>query len=648
MKQIICWVKTSKFLGSFLEKLDDCIFMLIFIGSFNLFANPEILKRNEIISINKSEKMISIEKKVRQSLKGKSYLNAKNIPPASSRYLDIAEVIVREAVSWQNPISGRIIDPYVKRETNTLTARYLGALGLLMLQGRCLDLAESGAKALTPTLEDLSFKKTNWGEFIVKEACMAYMALKDKVTPTVATKWKQLLSNYNPELAYSSTFTNRPNGNLYNFCTFALAGEAIKKKLGLTNNKDFMNKYIKQQLTLFDENGMYNDPHSPMTYDMVARMNLTLVLWAGYKGKFQEKLSKVLKHGALSQLLYQSPSGECPFGGRSNQQNFNEATFALICEFEAGRWAGKGDLTMAGAFKRAAALAINSIEKYLTARPIYFTKNLFPPETQHGRQKNYGFYGAYSLLIAGQLGFAALLTNNKLKEGKCPAECGGYIFITTEKFHKVFANYGGIQIEIDTNADFDYDATGLGRIHLANCPSELALSAPITAKPGYLTSVPPAVENISIGPGWDKLWLANLNGDKLQSKFKILEEKQDRIKFIIDYHYDSYHISELYDISREGLKVAVTQHNGTTLNFRVPLLTSNGKDTAGLEVSNNGFNVSFKDFIYQVRCLNSDVNTCLENIEAPNRNGIYKIGRFSIKKNHMTIHIEVFNKDHHD
>ncbi|MFA6715334.1 MAG: hypothetical protein WCS27_08145 [Victivallaceae bacterium] len=587
--------------------------------------------------------MTRVEEKVRQALKGTGP-RGQTTPAATSRYLDLAEHIVNEAVNWQDE-SGRIIDPYEKKETNTVTARYVGALGLLMLQGRSRHLADSCARALTPALEDLFLRKTEWGEFIVKEACMAYAALKDEVSPELARHWKHLLADYDPETAYGRTYTNCPESNLQNYCTFAVAGEALKQKLELADNSKFIARYIRQQSTFFDKNGMYNDPHSPMTYDMVSRMNLSLALWAGYRGKGFEALDETLKLGGMAQLLYQSPTGECPFGGRSNQQNFNEATFALICEFEAARWAGKGDLLMAGAFKRAASLAVNSIEKYLCETPIYFTKNLFPSETQHGRQKGYGFYGAYSLLIASQLGFASLLADRNIKESKCPAECGGYIFTTEDSFHKVFAACGGYHIEIDSNANLTYDASGLGRVHKAGFPAELALSAPITATPGFLTAIPPAPANIAIGPGWNRIWLADLNGDRLHATCKVLEENENRIRFKIDYDCDSGRVSELYDVSREGVEIEAIQVQNQALEFRIPLLKTNGRDSSEIKLCEHGFEVHFQGFIYHAECLTPDAKISIEDFEAPNRNAIYKTGRFSVPGNRMLIRLSLSLKD---
>ncbi len=575
--------------------------------------------------------MTSVEQKVRRVLKQSPAVVARADDSIYQRCLGHAERIVRNAVRWQDG-SGRIIDPYEKKETNTATARFLGALGLQLLHGRCADLIEPCAAALTPALEDLYYRRARyWGEFIVKEALMAFIALKGKVPRSQSDQWTHLLADYDPETTYSRTLTNTPKPEaLHNFVTFGIAGEALKQKYGLADNTAFMDKYIAQQLTRCDENGMYNDPHAPLVYDVTPRMNLSIAMWAGYHGAQYEKLSETLKRGGLSQLLYQSSIGEFPFGGRSSQQNFTEISFAIVCLYEARRWADTGDKAMAGAFMRAAALAMQAIEKYLLASPVFFNKNMFPPETQHGRQRSYGFYGVYSLLIASQIGFACRMADDTIPETTCPAECGGYVFQPATTFHKVFAACGGVHLEIDTNADFKYDATGLGRLHFAGCPAELCLSVPITATPDYLTCVPAAPDNIAIGPGWDGCWLAALAGETLRARCEILEQNAGRIRFNVDYEYESCAISELYEITAAGMELTVVQKNGYPLNLRVPLLASNGRDTSTITVLRDGFEVLFKGFVYGVRCLNDRVTARMETFDAPNRNGIYKVGRLTV------------------
>ncbi len=98
-------------------------------------------------------------------------------------YAELSEPIVRQAVAWQEP-GGRIIDPFVGYETPTATARFVGALGGLMLQGRCLDLADNGSRALTAAAGDLyaaAETPVKGSEFYGKELMLGYLALKDRV-----------------------------------------------------------------------------------------------------------------------------------------------------------------------------------------------------------------------------------------------------------------------------------------------------------------------------------------------------------------------------------------------------------------------------------------------------------------------------------
>ena len=260
--------------------------------------------------------------------------------------LELAELIVRAAVSWQDGESGRIIDPYEHRETPTATARFIGALGALLQQGRCFDLAGSCIKAMSPVLDDLHQVSTNHGEFLVKEAMMAYIALKDQVEPELRGQWELLFADYDPEVTYGRTRTTTPDIlNRQNYLTFSLAGEALKKHMKLADNKRFVYEYLAEQLDKFDDLGMYRDPRCPMVYDITPRMNLEIAEhYTDYDEPFASRLRQTLRNGALCMLLYQSPTGEMPFGGRSNQQNFIEASFAVICELEARRCRAAGDL----------------------------------------------------------------------------------------------------------------------------------------------------------------------------------------------------------------------------------------------------------------------------------------------------------------
>ena len=170
-----------------------------------------------------------------------------------------------------------------------------------------------------------------------------------------ATPW-----SFDLEKNYGEVLGKRLPGEIYNFCTFGLAGEGMKKRYAVADNTPFIENHLQTQIPRFDPFGMYRDPNCPMTYYAAPRMNLSLLFHPGYRGAYFSFFDEMLRRGALTMLLCLSPTGEAPFGGRSNQQNFNEATIALICEFEASRYQKRGNHELAGVFKRAAQLAARS------------------------------------------------------------------------------------------------------------------------------------------------------------------------------------------------------------------------------------------------------------------------------------------------
>jgi hypothetical protein len=560
-------------------------------------------------------------------------------------YAAVSEPIVRQAVAWQNA-KGRIIDPFVGYETPTATARFVGALAGLMLKGRCLDLADNGIRALTAAAGDLykaAEKPVAGSEFYAKELMLGYLALRDRVDAATLALWKKCLGGFDPEANYEYVLAKHPAAELHNYTTFALAGEQFKKRYEIADNTEFIERHLATQLPRFTAFGMYRDPNNPMLYDVTGRMNLSLLVFFGYDGPRRAALEEMLRRGALTQLLYMSPTGEFPYGGRSNQQNFNEATAALVLEYEAARLKKAGDPELAGVFKRAARLAALSIRRWLDLRPVRFIKNEFPPSTQHGRQKDYGFYAVYSLLIASQFGFANLVADPGIAERPVPWERGGYVIRLDDDFHKIFAACRGYGLEIDTRADHHYDATGLGRIHKTGVPTETALSTPIVAKPEYLVSTPEAPRGIAIGPGWKSggrsVWPSHLSGEIEKVGLESGAETADRVRFKVVYDCGKLlgAVTETYDLDGRGLTVdwelaRPAAGSPEALQLQVPLLETNGRFKSEIKPAKRGFVVDYQGHAYNVECVSPrEVETSLEGFAAPNRNGIYRVGLFSVR-----------------
>ena len=553
---------------------------------------------------------------------------APDVPEAP--YLDLAERIVRTALAWQDRDSGRIIDAFVHRETPTATARYVGALGALMLQGRCSDLADSCAKALDAVLDDLESCATNHGEFLVKESLFAFMALEEKAAPECLRCWAHVFTSCDPESAYAKSRTNTPDAEKrQNFVTFALAGEAMKKHLRLADNETFFRSYLEEQLARFDTLGMYRDPGAPMVYDITARMNLELAaFYADWPLPYLEELRKKLRSGAICALLYQSPSGEMPFGGRSNQQNFVEASFALICEAEARYFKAEGDMLMAGVLRRAAARAVHSVTSYLTSEPIRFNKNRFPPETQHGRQLSYGYYGAYTLLIASQLAAAGLLADRTIPfAATTPAESGTFLWTTTDAFHKLFANVQGSHLEMELCNEGDHDAVGWGRWHVPDAPPELPLSTPVPTRQTFV-SVVPASGSLTFGPGTAaEGFAADLALKPGECRPRAAMVTDDTVEFVIDWPFPTGVVSEKIRLSPASAEVEAVNHAGSDVRYRVPLLLTDGEAKSVIRETETGFEILYKGWIFAVS--SEDAARSRENRTAANRNGLYAPALFT-------------------
>ena len=124
---------------------------------------------------------------------------------------------------------------------------------------------------------------------------------------------------------------------------------------------------------------------SPMAYDAFGSSYPAVLLNDGYSetGFYSAYLSELQMRGVWSRAAYQSPLGEQPVGGRSNQHQFAEATLAAVAELYAVKARDAGDAAGACQLKRAAALYHRSVRRWQRADgAIQITKNWFLNSSQ--------------------------------------------------------------------------------------------------------------------------------------------------------------------------------------------------------------------------------------------------------------------------
>jgi len=556
-------------------------------------------------------------------------------------YLDLMETILQTAAEWQDE-RGAIIDPVDGSEHGQTSCRFVAPGAILLSAGRAGHLREKVLRGMDWICMRLQGGEAQSPDFWMREVMTAWNLLTD-VEPARRAQWERHIRAVIPEKHYWNV---SPDGSklaeLHNWTIYAAAGEAMRELAGLGPPKDdgtviwgrkFYDKYMPAQLAHFTELGMYRDPNDPLTYDMTTRLQIATPSAYGFTSPlFTDSYDELLQCGAMSQLLYVSPAGYAPFGGRSGQMQMQEAIMAALGELEAKRYRGKNE-RLSRAFKRQAHVSARSMGRWTTdMSPLRHVKNGFDPSDRHGCE-NYAKWSVYSLFTASCLGLAYLFADDTIGESPMPAEIGGYTFELQPAFHKIFATCGGTQLEIDTAADLHYDATGLGRFHVAGVPIELGLSMPLPSHPKFhlpAELLPPS--DVAIGPGWrghDGKWvyLASFNEGLTVTKTTDIESIE-RVEFRVSLRHEpsGVTIDQHYALTAGHVKIdATVTLNGQApqdIRFVVPLLETNGQTTSHIEQPAGEAQVRYGEGIYTVRF------DCAYHIATggsfANRNGVYR------------------------
>jgi len=473
-------------------------------------------------------------------------------------------------------------------------------------------------------------------DFSVKEICFALLALeKTKLIPPERIQaWKEDLRRLDAWQDYDC-IAPTPDTRVGNWAAYGAASEYLREVVGVCNASDFLDRQIPSQLLSVEENGMYRDPNDPILYDLATRCQFAVLLHFGYSGKYRDALDDCLRRSGKLTLQMQSVTGEMAFGGRSNQYLFNEAYLASACAYEAARYAKEGDMTLAGQFQDAAALAADSILLWLDRlEGKRHIKNRYPMDSSYGCE-GYGYFDKYMISLASFIYLAYLFTAETVLPVPCPARSGGFTACTSVHFHKFVANCGGYFLEWDTAADPHYDATGLGRIHKAGVPSELMLSVPFAEKPVYqIRDGKPAApfggqtfDDPDRNPGQlamcggilqDGKWhFASEAGDIREIHCIKETESQVTVELV-----NSLEQTERYDITADGIEITVTGDG--RIAYALPLFNHNGNEGSFIEYADGMQStvVCYHNWLYRITTTAALKDT---KQEYRNRNGTYTL-----------------------
>jgi rhamnogalacturonyl hydrolase YesR len=398
----------------------------------------------------------------------------------------------------QQDESGAIIDPYRKVEFQYSTPCFAGAAAALVAHAGRHDLIEPAAKAMDWACSQLKQRKAASGheDFYPPPIAHALPLLKPHVSAQRYAKWIEDLRSFDPYKVYRYP----PGANNWNMV--AASGEYLFHKLGIRGDLGYVEDSVSAQGHHFDyPYGLYTE--GPMAYDHFPRLWAADMIAHGYDGQNAENLTESLRRAAVTSLFMQSPTGELPTGGRSAHHQWNEAQQCVTYEIFAARAQADGDAELAGAYKRAAHLALGSMLRWI--RPsgeMWIVKNRVDPKHTHGYE-SYSSHSQYNLLPMAMLAIAYehAEASEDVKETPSPADVGGFVIDIRPVFHRIIANAGGMYVQIDVGAEPGHNATGLLRIHKRGHNPQLGPSESLIARGEEYPADAPRT-NAAVGVAW--------------------------------------------------------------------------------------------------------------------------------------------------
>ncbi len=515
---------------------------------------------------------------------------------------DYLKLISSEVDFWRQRQSGdgAIIDPYRQTEFQYSTPAFAHAAATLVNYSDRKDLIEPASKAMDWAVRGLSERKAASAheDFYAPMLAHALRLLKPHVDNGRYARWESQLRGFDPYKTYRAGI----GGNNWN--VVSLSGEGLFHIMGLRpeSNRYVEDSLVGQKRHFSSPYGLYLE--GPMPYDHFPRLWAADMVARGYKGLYVTQLGDVLRRGAITSLFMQSPWGELPAGGRSAHHQWNEAEQCVTYEIYAADAQKAGDAHLAGIFKRAAHLSLSSMQRWV--RPsgeMAILKNRVNPAQNHGFE-SYSSHSQYNLLPMSMLAIAYehAETTEALAEKPAPADQGGYV-LPLGLLHKVFANVAGTYVEIDTNGDHNYDATGLIRVHSKGVSPQIGPSDSILPHPHYQRpSGSPETRATGVGISWrDKEgeWrrLGELGGrDLTRTSVKVLGESVAKVAFDVIYEGRLFGVSKIIEhyVLTQGRIELTTEIPGYTgpLRYAWPVLADDGATKSSISVANGTVTVS--------------------------------------------------------
>jgi hypothetical protein len=478
-------------------------------------------------------------------------------------------------------------------------SRLLSVMAFLIKEKRIMDSDAFWHKLMNAVLDDILLDHPKSGvEFLVLEICIALHVMGSGAP--YYTSYIEKIRQINPYDKYDSTLAKKTADELHNFCMYGICAEYLRGMLTGEDTGDFIDKHWAVQKNKFNKNGRYMDPGCPMVYDITSGYRIALMLKMGYKGKSAKDMREVLRKNAVNLLMQMSSDYKFPYGGRSNQFNFNECLASSMFEYHSQTFSEEGGHKIAGVFRHYALKSVSGIYSWLNENPPKHIKNHFPISSSYGID-SYGTYERYMVTMGAFMSGALLFMDESIPLYHLQASSPGYLLADMDEFHKVFASNRGYSIEIDPAADPGYDSSGLGRIHYCGAPLELALSMPFAANPAYLLGEFTNSRARSICAFWTfdgkKEYLSESD---CHYTTEIISAGAEAFRFKVQYSIDGRgKITEEYLVTGDGVCI-YCNCDFADISYCIPVLEYNGRDETNIEIHSRNCCIRLEGWVYSI------------------------------------------------
>lgn len=244
-----------------------------------------------------------------------------------------------------------------------------------------------------------------------------------------------------------TSFGTRPPSN---WAAVWLSGEWLRMRMGLsaTTNETldgWLGSYFETRVML--DQGFYQEPGHPNSYDLFTRLHLAAILRAGYTGRWQGELERLMDTGLQRSLAVQLSDGSLASGHRSTGQSWTDgaqcAFFTLAADDRA---------------RAAGALALSSLARWQRPDgPFSPVQNLLPPQWRVG----YEGYTADAHYGSLALGFLAQAITGGLSDAAASDDRPATTFIEGDPTYRALVHAGPYSAHVNALPAPTYDGFGL-------------------------------------------------------------------------------------------------------------------------------------------------------------------------------------------